>query len=55
MGGVGGSYPVTVGGEGLEGVHNEEVSAGKGVDEAAPIALTQGVKDTGLVQVHEVD
>ena len=48
------SHPVTVGGQWFERVHDEEMSPSEGVDETAPIALPQGVKGTGLIQVHEI-
>ena len=49
------NHPVCVQGERAERVDDDQVSSGEGVDEAAGIALTQDVEDTGLVEVSELN
>lgn len=39
----------------MEGVEDDEVAAGEGVDEAAAVALSEDVKHAGLVEVGEVN
>ena len=39
----------------MEGVEHDEVAAGKGVDEATAVALSEDVQHAGLVEVSEVD
>ena len=52
--GAAATYPVHVAGEGAQWVHHNEVAAGKGVDEAGAVALSQNVENTWLVEVSQV-
>ena len=49
------SYPVYIGGQRSDRVDHDEMLAGKGVDEAATISLSQHMQYTGLIQVYQVD